>query len=75
MGVSQWLIQNFRSGGGGGGGGPFFRERGGGAHSFGNKGGGPRMKKKIFATLQMVPLNLQRLLLTPPNSTESNQEE
>ena len=66
MGVSQWLIQNFRMGGGGG---------GGGAHSFGNKGGGPRMKKKIFATLQMVPLNLQRLLLTPPNSTESNQEE
>ena len=66
MGVSQWLIQNFRSWGGGG---------GLGAHSFGNKGGGPRMKKKIFATLQMVPLNLQRLLLTPPNSTESNQEE
>ena len=65
MGVSQWLIQNFRSGVGGG----------GGPHSFGNKGGGPRMKKKIFATLQMVPLNLQRLLLTPPNSTESNQEE
>ena len=66
MGVSQWLIQNFRSGGGGG---------GLGGQKLGKKGGGPRMKKKIFATLQMVPLNLQRLLLTPPNSTESNQEE
>ena len=39
MGVSQWLIQNFRSGGGG--------EGGLEAHSFGNKGGSPEWKENF----------------------------
>ena len=67
MGVSQWLIQNFRSGGGGG--------KGGWRLIHSDIREGAQNEKKIFATLQMVPLNLQRLLLTPPDSTESNQEE